>query len=249
MRKIKLVTYKPLCSNIFGINAIKSFSLNPYIDSSCRREPDLELSNPSISGLCRKNKFAPQLKIDDIIIYLTLPAKYKAAQKYLNQDTYNLTAILKVIHVFPNHLSASKWYENNYQPIPSNCMIEGNYPVDFNRTGSNYDSQKKMKDYFSLSPLEKTKEARKQLIIWDQEYNSRAHQYPSFVITEYLYDQINNPIPIHKNQLKNVFNGSIPGTQNPKNLSEEEFYRLIDFITTANKSHRCATQFEKYSST
>lgn len=236
MRKIKLVTYKPLCSNIFGINAIKSFGLNPYIDSSCRREPDLELSNPSISGLCRKNKLAPQLKLDDIIIYLTLPPKYKVAQKYLNQDTYNLTAILKVINVFPNHISASKWYETNCLPIPSNCMIKGNPPKDFNLTGSNYNSQKKMKDYFSLSLIEKTKEARKQLIIWNKEYNTRADQYPSFVITEYLYNHIINPIPIHKNQLRNIFNGVIPGTQNPKNLSKEEFNKLKTFITNANKT-------------
>ena len=56
-----LVTYRPLVGNGRGKAAIKQYGLAPYVDDSCRREPDFEAAFPSISGLCRSTRFAPRL--------------------------------------------------------------------------------------------------------------------------------------------------------------------------------------------
>jgi len=85
MRKIRLVTYIPLCYSMYGMKAIEEYGLKPFIDASCRREPDFESNFPSITALCRKNKLAPQLKVGDIVVYLTKPGKYKSSEEFLKR--------------------------------------------------------------------------------------------------------------------------------------------------------------------
>lgn len=229
MRTIKLVSYRPLCLNEFGIAAIKAHNLIPFIDSSCRREPDLELMNPSITSLCRKGKFAPHLKVGDIIVYLTIPAKFKCSREYLGTNTYNLTAVLEVIKVFTCHSAASNWYISNGQSIPSNCMIPDNPTKSFDQTGSNFSSQKEMRAYFKLSPEEKANQAKSRLVDWDQEYKDRAGKEQKFAVTSFVINQIHNPIQLTKEKLIKWF-GKIPGTQNPKTISEEQFNKIMDFV-------------------
>jgi hypothetical protein len=43
----------------------------PFIDASCRREPDLESRYPSITALCREGHFAPHLHEGDVVAYMT----------------------------------------------------------------------------------------------------------------------------------------------------------------------------------
>jgi hypothetical protein len=46
---IYLNTYRPLIGNDAGVAAVQKYGIAPYVDSSCRREPDLEHPKPAIS--------------------------------------------------------------------------------------------------------------------------------------------------------------------------------------------------------
>jgi len=48
-----LATYRPISASWRGRNAVTRYGIPPYVDASCRREPDFESPLPSISALCR----------------------------------------------------------------------------------------------------------------------------------------------------------------------------------------------------
>ncbi len=60
---IFLNSFRPLIRYPEGQQAILAFHLPPFIDYSCRREPDFMSTYPSISALCRVEKFAPRLHV------------------------------------------------------------------------------------------------------------------------------------------------------------------------------------------
>ena len=47
--KAYLVSYRPLSYNAYGRAAVYKYDLPPFIDGSCRREPDFESPFPSIT--------------------------------------------------------------------------------------------------------------------------------------------------------------------------------------------------------
>ena len=63
-----LATYRPICASAHGRQAVADFGIPPFVDASCRREPDFESSFPSISALCRGRQFAPRLHADDVVV-------------------------------------------------------------------------------------------------------------------------------------------------------------------------------------
>jgi hypothetical protein len=71
-----LVTYHPLVKFSGGRKAMYQHGLPPFIDGSCRREPDFESRFPSITATCRGGNFAPRLQIGDRIAYLKIKGKY-----------------------------------------------------------------------------------------------------------------------------------------------------------------------------
>src|SRR5918912_1952239 len=94
-----LNSYKALCYFKQGREAIKKFGLPPFIDASCRREPDLQSQFPSITALCRIEKFVPRLHERDSIVYITVKGAYKPERT----PHWRLTAILKVFHRLEFH--------------------------------------------------------------------------------------------------------------------------------------------------
>ena len=60
-----LVTYRPLIETDAGAQAVERYGLPPYIDASCRREPDLAHAMPAITALCRGAMLAPRLRVND----------------------------------------------------------------------------------------------------------------------------------------------------------------------------------------
>ena len=76
IKTIRLNSFHPLCEKEIGQNAIKEFNFPPFIDASCRREPDFENANPSITALCRQDLFAPNLYPNDIVVYITVRGKW-----------------------------------------------------------------------------------------------------------------------------------------------------------------------------
>src|SRR5258708_709609 len=94
-----LCSYKPLVLTRAGCEASATFGLPPYIDSSCRREPDFESQHPSISALCRRRMFAPRLQEGDVVAYITVKAPYAPEVA----SHWRLVAILRVRRRFETH--------------------------------------------------------------------------------------------------------------------------------------------------
>ena len=230
MRKIRLVTYGPLCIGKLGLEAIEKYNILPFVDSSCRREPDLENPYPSITALCRKNKLAPQLRPQDLVVYLTKPGKIKASEKYLLRGEYKLTAILEVQEIFSTHQMAAEWYKSKGVALPSNCMVEDNPPNQFDRTVGSFNSAKEMKQFESFDEEKKIRRGEAIIRAWDRGYQQRADEYNNFVITKPLFLDIYNPLSISRELLIKWF-GKVPGTQTPKLLTPQEFAYFEDHIS------------------
>ena len=208
---IKLISYKPLCYNKIGLNAINTYQYPPFVDHSCRREPDFQNQLPTITSLCRSGKFAPFLKVDDIVIVIT-------------KQSHHLVAILQVIQVFQNHQQGYNWYLNNNLTIPGNCMIQGNPPLDFDRTAGDFINKTQENAFLKRPNPIQLKIGSKRLPIWDNLYIQRANNHQNFVSTKALYLDINNPKCI-KQGLLSIFSKT-PGTQNNKKLSLDQLEKI-----------------------
>ncbi|SFU18984.1 hypothetical protein SAMN04489724_0073 [Algoriphagus locisalis] len=224
--KIKLNSYHPLCKNDFGRNAIKGFGFHPFVDGSCRREPDFENLYPSITGLCRQNSFAPKLWPNDIVIYMSLDSEGNSTSKY------SLVAILKVIERFETHFNAYQWYRDNDLKTPNNCMVEGNPPIPFEMTVSTYTSQKDI-TRFKKYALDKQKAMGERIVNkWNDEYQIKSEKWPTFIVTKpffnAVYEDLKPPIIEHKDFVRIM--GRVPNTRTPNNLSVSE---LIGFCNLA----------------
>ena len=91
--RIFLNSYRPLIRYVEGQQAISAFHLPPYLDYSCRREPDFMSTYPSISALCRVKKFAPRLHEGDLAVYITCKGSYQD----IKPSHWRLVAILEVL--------------------------------------------------------------------------------------------------------------------------------------------------------
>lgn len=105
------------------------FHLPPYVDGSCRREPDLEIEFPAISALCRAGHFAPRLLVGDEVVYITTKDHYGESYRH-----WRLVARLRVLKRFKSHPEASAWYLAKLGELPRNCMVPGNPPLPLTKT-------------------------------------------------------------------------------------------------------------------
>ncbi len=196
MGRFFINTFVPLAASPAGRRASKEFQLPPFIDGSIRREPDLEHAFPSISCLCRAGAFAPRLGEGDVVAYLTRKGRYGAPEGHRR-----LVAILRVIRCFESHDDAAAWYCGQGLPVPSNCMVEGNWPnpvAQSHRINTNK----------GFPDEEFTRR-------WDIEYRHRSRKHGEFRACAAIWIDVQWSAPkIHDNDLVAVF-GKIPGTQNP----------------------------------
>src|SRR5476649_502767 len=102
---IYLAKYQPLISTPAGLRAFAQFKIPPYVDGSCRREPDFECQLPSISAICRGKLFAPHVQEGDKVVYITTKGFYGEACEH-----WRIVAQLKVLKRFSSHQDAAKWY-------------------------------------------------------------------------------------------------------------------------------------------
>ena len=106
--KIFLNSYRPLILYVEGRQAITTYNLPPFLDYSCRKEPDFMSAYSSISALCRVGKFAPRLHESDITVYITCKGSYLG----MKPRHWRLTAILEVFKRFETHAEAAAWYSS-----------------------------------------------------------------------------------------------------------------------------------------
>lgn len=221
--KIKLNSFRPLCKNAIGFRAITEKGLAPFIDSSCRREPDLEHSFPSISALCRQSIFAPHLRKGDVVVYITVKNDYPNAD--VKEEHHRLVAVLQVKEVFETHKLGANWYYENNLTVPSNCMIENNPPKLFDETAGNYEKVTDIAKFLS-KPIEvQTKIGERRIELWDRNYQDKANKWGVFIVTEPIFVELNDSPIILEQDWINLL-GKVPNTRNPNNIKKEKLIEL-----------------------
>lgn len=201
---IYLSSFYPLCFNHKGKLAIITNSdLKPYIDGSCRREPDLENAFPCITGLCRPG-FSKKLAIDDIVIYIT-NKKGIGSRK--------VVAILKVLNSFNNHTDAANWYRSRNKLIPNNLMVKETHPYPLNKT-----HQKMGWDSWIKGQTLKS---------WDKGYKQRAMKAGNTQVAqcEAIYKDLSDPKELDEQDWKAISSRPLC-TQNPPIISDSEWQNL-----------------------
>ena len=218
---IKLNSFHPLCKNELGQRAIRTYGFPPFIDASCRREPDLQNDYPSISALCRKGQFAPTLKPYDIVVYLTVKGDYPPYDK----QHHRLLAILQVEEIYTTHIDGQIGYSQLKVQTPSNCMVNGNPPYDFDKTAGNFDKITEMKKFLSRSIGQQKVIGQRRIQCWDKDYLRKSQNWTCFVRTRKLYCELTNPKPIFPSDFETIIGNPTPPRQ-PKKLSERQFKQL-----------------------
>lgn len=216
MHRCFLNTYRPLVATKHGRAASAELGIPPFVDGSIRREPDLEHCHPSISCLCRADKFAPRLAPGDVVGYMTVKGRY--GDGYIAH--HRLTAVLRVVAVLLSHEEGAKWYLEQGMSIPNNCMIKDNpsKPLEHSH-GRNRSLQ-----HLAGEALRRA---------WDWSYRQRASKHPTFVICETLFKDLSWHAPIvHDEQLLRAF-GRIPPTRNPGVLAPDEFMTLLELLAVS----------------
>ena len=195
-----LASYRPLALRHAGRLAVEQFGLPPFLDGSCRREPDFESAFPSISALCRGRLFAPRLQVGDTIIYLAVKAQYPGWKERVRR----LVAVLCVEEHFATHSDAADWYRARGLPLPSNCWVPNNPPIPYELTVQDRD-----------------------LKTWDKGYRARARRWPTFLATRPLFLDLRTPPIVTDAMLIEAF-GRVPGLQNPPRVGDTELATLLN---------------------
>jgi hypothetical protein len=224
-REIKLNSFRPLCMNELGIRAVVKYNFPPFIDASCRREPDFQNPFPSISALCRQGTFAPNLIKGDIIVYMTVQGHYPP----YNEKHHRIVAILQVEEIYDSHQQGQLKYSKLKAPIPSNCMVKGNLPMEFDKTAGNFKSERELKHFLKHNQYTQLIIGQRYLRHWDNSYLQKSTRWTCFVRTKSLYKNLDNPIPIFRKDFNAIF-GKLPNTRTPNKISEKQFIELSKLI-------------------
>lgn len=205
-------SYRPLAFTRKGRISSESKTIPPFVDGSIRREPDFENQFPSISCLCRTDKFAPRLRVEDIVAYMTVKGRYDSGDAHRR-----LTAVLQVSEIFPTHRNAADWYRQKNVSLPNNCLVPGNRPKPLNESHQHFRSG-------SCSSC--TSKAR----TWDLGYQKRARQYPVFVVCRTLFVDLSWQAPVIEEQhLIRAFGRVLP-TRNPPTVTETNFRKFLTLL-------------------
>lgn len=186
-----------------------------FIDGSCRREPDFESRFPSITAACRGRNFAPRLHVGDRVAYLSVKHKYPGDA----HSGWRLVAVLRVIRRFSSHEAAASWYRASGVPLPSNCIVDGNPPIEFVATNGNPPAEVRVRVCGEANPA-------KAVRLWDATYRRRVNRWPVFLLGEAEFRETVAPLQVLDADLREVF-GRIPGTRNPPEIDCTQLARLL----------------------
>ena len=215
-----LNSYRPICSTRAGRKALEKHALPPFIDSSCRREPDFEAPYPGVSGLCRVDKFVPRLEVGDQVAYLT--CKIRATPK--GPLTRYLVAVLEIVERFERHEDAADWYRALGLRLPSNCMVPGNGPQAYDRTAG---IRAQDRERYRASEGDETA-----LHEWNAAYATRAECCGVFLACRPLHLELSSPPEVTEILLTEIF-ARVPGTQTPPKITAREMAQLRNVFCRA----------------
>ena len=196
--------FRPLAESAAGRQAIAQHKLPPFIDGSCRREPDLESPFPSITALCRGEHFAPRLKVGDMVAYMTKDFAYPPK----TDNTRRLVAILQIEKTWRSHRDAASWYNEQNLPLPRNCMVAGSEPL----------------------PLDFTDRYRNDPRGWELHYWRIARTEGVFHACRKVFCELIEPPRLKNQQLANWFGGTLPDTRNFPPVPPHVFMKLLRWL-------------------
>jgi hypothetical protein len=213
-----LTSYRPLCRHSAGRRAAEARWLAPFIDGSCRREPDFEARFPSITAICRSANFAPRLYEGDRVAYYAVKAKYAA------HGTRHrcLVALLEVIKRCESHDGAAAWYSSRGLSLPSNLLVPGNPPKPLEETNHEPPG--------NLKRLMPRMAAGKVVELWDAQYRTRALKWGVVLVCRPIWLDVWTPPVLSESTLQQIF-GKVPATRTPPSIEASEFERLREFAT------------------
>lgn len=225
-----LSTYKPLVRTTAGRRAVRLYDLPPFVDGSCRREPDLESAFPSITALCHGGHFAPRLHVGDRVAYLTVKGKYEGDE----EKGWRAVAFLEVIERCQSHEEAADWYCGQGLPLPSNCVVQGNEALPPDRTSRGSCSARCAAP--NACGVSEGCDGRcdDDCRGRDAEYRCRAHKWPAFLITQAEFLKLVDPPQVTGRDLRSIF-GRIPATQAPPEISSHQFSRLFRLAVSGGR--------------
>lgn len=212
-----LCSFRPLSGNAAGRSAVTRGGLPPFIDGSCRREPDFQSSAPSISALCRSTKFAPRLWPGDSVAYITNQGRY-------NGDAgWALVALLNIVKRFEAHEAAADWYRASGFAVPSNCIVPGNPPQPYHLTNQRPPDA-------VAERVDTEADPERAVRLWDGTYAKRAKECGVFLACEVNFLELWNPPVLRRSDFHSIF-GRVPGTQNPPKITPDQFRALANHAT------------------
>jgi hypothetical protein len=209
-----LATYRPLCRTPAGQKAARQFGLLPYVDGSCRREPDLESAYPSVSALCRARMFAPRLREGDRVAYITKLGCYSDYRP----AHWRLTALLLIERRFESHADAADWYREQGLVVPRNCMVNSNPPLPLDHTDGHLSRDIKSRT--------RGMSADQIVRVWDQVYRERAKEHRMVLSCTALFRELADPPPIFEDDWVEWI-GRRPATQTSPLISENLWLNLM----------------------
>lgn len=195
--------FRPLAKTPHGRTAIGQHELPPFIDASCRREPDFASQFPSITALCRRGHFAPRLQPGDVVAYMTADFSFPPG----SERTRRLVAVLRVQKSWHAHVHAAEWYLQQHLDLPSNCMVPENNPM----------------------PLDMTDRYRPNLKLWDKHYRQTANQFGVFHACEKVFCELHDPPRLTNEQLVHWFD-TIPNSRELPPFPPQDFAKMIRWL-------------------
>lgn len=215
---IYLAKFRPLNSTSAGEHASRRLGIPPYVDGSCRREPDLELKCPSISALCRGALFVPNLRIGDQVIYMTAKGEYGEGFRH-----WRLVARLRLTRQFENHAVAGQWYRAYSGRLPSNCMIPENPPLPLDHT---YDDG-------GSGCVAGCRSGAGRLEDWDARYWERARRWPMFFACECIWKELVRPAILRDQDALRILGTTVRvNSRLPIRITESELQQLEGMRTS-----------------
>ena len=214
MNSYFLCSFHPLSETEAGRSAVIHGGLPPFIDGSCRREPDFQSRAPSISALCRSKQFARRLWPGDGVAYITTQSRYNG------EAGWALVALLKIVKRFESHEAAAEWYSSNGIAVPSNCLVPSNPPQPYHLTNQKPPAEVAARVDTEADPARAVR-------LWDRTYAERANECGVFLACQVNILELWHPPVLRRPDFHAIF-GRVPGTQNPPKITPNQFHALAN---------------------
>jgi hypothetical protein len=225
-RKNFFLTFHPICETAIGRIAVSDHGTPPFIDGSCRREPDLESDPPTFTELCRPGD-GPRFEVGNRILYATIKNPNVTCRGW------GLVAALEVIKVHASHEEAARWFRDRKLRLPSNYIGDGNpcKPLHLT-TGLPADHGNPQQQWSQSGKPPGT------LAEWDAHYKHRASTYAKFAVCKHLQPPRLRDAPFYISELKQCFeSGEVPITRfRGARISDAEFENVATLMSRARSS-------------